>query len=69
MVKRRKKPAERLAKVKVKEVTIAPTEIIRIVAPPGVTPAVVAIDVTKRVVEVVPVTKTKRLSWWQSLFR
>lgn len=73
MVKRRKKlsvrrRAKKSAKVKVKEVVIAPTEIIRVIAPPGVVP-VVAVDPVRRTVEVVPVTKTKKLSWWQSLFR
>lgn len=68
MVKHRRKMKVRRHNVEIKKVVIAPTEIIRITAPPGVIP-VVAVDPVKRIVEVVPVTKAKKLSWWKSIFR
>lgn len=62
MKSRRKKPA----KVRVKKVKLAPTDVVCIEADRGVTPVLV-FDPAKRRVEIAP-AKKKKEGWWEQWF-
>lgn len=66
MTKRRKAKKAMPPVARVKKVVLPATGVVQVVIPKGVVP-IVAADVAKGVVEIVPVKRTKR-TWWQSVF-
>lgn len=60
--KRKAKPT-----LRVKKVALPPNAVVRVAVPRDHVP-VVAVHPVKGIVEVVPVPKKKKLTWWQSVF-
>jgi hypothetical protein len=60
-----KKPKKRPVSPPVREVVLPSDGIVRVVTAPGILPVVVS-DPGRRVVEIVPVKKTR--SWWAKFF-
>lgn len=57
----------RRAAPEVKNVVLEPTAVLKVELPKGHVP-VVAVDPVRRIVEIVPVPKKKKKSFWETLF-
>lgn len=66
MTKRRAVKRSKAKPAKVRKIALPPTGVLQVAVPKGHVP-IVAADLSKGVVEIVPVKRTKK-TWWQSVF-